>query len=155
MSLAAYNCFSIPYFSSFNDDIENSLTFMVFDSLIDFFFIIDIVFNFRTTVIHPRTGEELTSVYMIAKHYISSGKFFIDLLAALPIDVFIMIIQNQQNEQVQWIQLAKLTRITRLSRIINYMRAQDDIKLSLKLFQLVFFLLLYIHFIACFWNIII
>ena len=43
-----------------------------------------------------------------------------------------------------------MVRITRLGRIINYMRAQDDVRLGLKIFQMLFFLVLYLHFMGCF-----
>ena len=45
----------------------------------------------------------------------------------------------------------KLLRVFRLSRIIQYMNTTDDIKHTLKLFKLVFWILLYINFSACFW----
>jgi len=45
--------------------------------------------------------------------------------------------------------MLKLFRILRLSRIISYMNSTDDVKLSLRLFKLCFFLLLYIHCTAC------
>jgi len=45
--------------------------------------------------------------------------------------------------------MLKLFRVLRLSRIINYMNSTDEVKLSLKLFQLCLFLILYIHCTAC------
>ena len=45
--------------------------------------------------------------------------------------------------------MLKLLRILRLSRIITYMNSTDDVKLSLRLFKLCLFLVLYIHCSAC------
>mmetsp|Transcript_7603 Transcript_7603/g.11822 ORF Transcript_7603/g.11822 Transcript_7603/m.11822 type:complete len:108 (+) Transcript_7603:1919-2242(+) len=45
--------------------------------------------------------------------------------------------------------MLKLFRVLRLSRIINYMNSTDEVKLSLKLFQLCLYLILYIHCTAC------
>lgn len=45
--------------------------------------------------------------------------------------------------------MLKLFRVLRLSRIIAYMNSTDDVKLSLRLFKLCFFLVLYIHCTAC------
>mmetsp|Transcript_11980 Transcript_11980/g.18513 ORF Transcript_11980/g.18513 Transcript_11980/m.18513 type:complete len:105 (-) Transcript_11980:1057-1371(-) len=45
--------------------------------------------------------------------------------------------------------MLKLFRVLRLSRIINYMNSTDEVKLSLKLFQLCLYLILYIHCAAC------
>ena len=110
--------------------------------------------NFRTTLIHPKTGQELMEPRQIGAYYIQSGKFFIDFLASTPIDVMLELVMGDELP-LQWISLAKLVRITRLSRIIQYMRAHDDIKLSLKLVQFIFSLILYIHLNSCFWYIIV
>ena len=47
--------------------------------------------------------------------------------------------------------MLKLMRVLRLSKIITYMNATDGVKLSLKLFKMLFFLILYVHCQACTW----
>jgi len=47
--------------------------------------------------------------------------------------------------------LLKLFRVTRLSRIIARLNVSEDTKNSLKLFQLIFFIILYIHCSGCAW----
>ena len=47
--------------------------------------------------------------------------------------------------------MLKLMRVLRLGRIITYMNSTDDVKLSLRLLKLCFFLLLYIHVTGCAW----
>ncbi len=59
--------------------------FKILDGLIDFIFFIDIIINFRTTFIHPRTGDEESKPKVIAKNYLK-GRFWIDLLASIPFD---------------------------------------------------------------------
>lgn len=47
--------------------------------------------------------------------------------------------------------MMKIIRILRLSRLINYLNSAEDIKLSLKLGQTIFLILLYIHITGCIW----
>lgn len=88
----------------------------------------------------------------IAKQYVK-GRFWIDLFASLPFDYIVNpFITGGANETVlSMLGLLKLARVLRLSRLITFMNLKDDIKMSLKLVKLVFFLVLYIHFIGCMW----
>ena len=47
--------------------------------------------------------------------------------------------------------LLKLFRVTRLTRIIARLNVSEDTKNSLKLFQLIFFIIMYIHCMGCAW----
>jgi len=49
-------------------------------------FILDILFNFRTTISDFITGEEVTDSKKIAVNYIK-GRFLLDLLAAIPFEM--------------------------------------------------------------------
>ena len=51
--------------------------------------------------------------------------------------------------------MLKLIRVTRLSRIIAKMNFKEETKLSLKLFQLIFFITLYLHCLGCIWFLIV
>ena len=72
--------------------MDENLSMLVLNSLIDYLFFIDIILNFRTSFFDMHTGEEITDKKIIAKHYIITGKFFIDLVSSLPIDTFISVI---------------------------------------------------------------
>lgn len=63
----------------------------MFNSIIDLLFIIDIVFNFRTSYFDLKEAEEIFEGRKIAIRYLSSGKFSIDLLASIPTDMIIEI----------------------------------------------------------------
>lgn len=108
-------------------------------------FFLDIIINFRTTFLHYKTGEEVCDAKDIAKEYIK-GRFWIDLLASIPMDTIALIIfSSNTTSQLQLFSLLKLVRMLRLGRIITYMNARDNVKLSLKLAKLIFFVILYIH----------
>lgn len=44
-----------------------------------------------------------------------------------------------------------MTRILRFTKVISFLNATENVKLSLKLFKLIFYLLVYIHLQACAW----
>jgi hypothetical protein len=54
-------------------------------------------------------------------------------------------------KQFQLLGVLKLIRVLRLNRIIMYLNLKQDIKASIKLIKLIFFLLMYVHFVACTW----
>ena len=47
--------------------------------------------------------------------------------------------------------LLKLIRVARLSRLIAYLNLKSDIKMAIRLIKLLFFLILYLHCVSCFW----
>ena len=49
------------------------------------------------------------------------------------------------------LKLLKLIRLARLSRVITYLNFKSNVKMSLRLGKLIFFLILYLHLIGCFW----
>ena len=49
----------------------------------------------------------------------------------------------------------KIIRVLRLSRLITYLNQAEDVKLSLRLMQTIFLILLYIHITGCLWYIIV
>lgn len=124
----------------------NSIWFNLFDSSIDILFMIDVFINFRTSYINSKTGEEIFDLKMIAKNYLR-GRFWLDILASLPLDILTLFLFSSDSDTTAFdlFGLLKLVRVLRLSRIIMYMNLKDDIKMSLKLVKLVFFLIMYIH----------
>lgn len=117
---------------------------------------VDVFINFRTTYVNSKTGEEIFDVKMITKNYLK-GRFWIDILASLPMDVVTLIFAPSASNNIIFdlFGLLKLVRVLRLSRIIMYMNLKDDIKMSLKLVKLVFFLVMYIHCQGCAWQLIV
>lgn len=86
---------------------------------------------------------------LIAKRYIRS-RFTIDLLSAIPIDLIAGTFFNKDDaKQLKAFSLLKLIRMLRLSRIIRAMNVVRDIKTKVKLGQVFFVLLLYLHCQAC------
>jgi len=134
----------------------DSIWFNMFDAVIDILFMVDVFINFRTSFVNSKTGEEIFDLKVIAKNYMK-GRFWVDVLASLPLDMLTLLFKTSDGDTnvFDLFGLLKLVRVLRLSRIIMYMNLKDDIKMSLKLVKLVFFLVMYIHCQGCAWYIIV
>ena len=97
MALALWNCFSIPFIVAFVPDLGSEPTIFALNIAIDIIFFLDIVLNFRTTFFHRHTGDEIKDPKKIAKHYILGGKFAIDVLASIPIDLVVEFSVGEQD----------------------------------------------------------
>ena len=76
MLLALYNCIMIPLNVAFSDSLTtesiSTRVQSIVDLIIDILFLTDIIFNFRTTFINPKTNMEVTDTKRIALNYVSS-----------------------------------------------------------------------------------
>ena len=156
MLLATVNCFQIPYNVAFGDVEEENPVLDVFNGMIDFFFMLDVFINFRTSYYIEATGTEIFDLKEIATNYIKS-RFWVDLLASIPFDFFSYAISNDKSNALllQMFGLLKLVRVLRLSRLITFLNLKSDIKMSLKLVKLIFFLVLFLHWLGCIWYFIV
>jgi CRP-like cAMP-binding protein len=151
MIMAIINCFSIPVHVSFSPNAMDSAWFRVLNAIIDICFIADVIISFRTTYIHPKTGNEIVKPKDIAWDYLKE-RFWIDFLASAPFDTIgLIILPASQATALRLFSLFKLVRVLRLNKLITIMKVEDEIKLSLKLIKLVFFLIMYLHCLACLW----
>ena len=76
---------------------------------------------------------------------------------AKPLDgqTWALIFTKSSSPILQLFSLLKLVRISRLGRIIERMNVTQDIKNALKLFKLIFVIIIYIHCLACLWFVIV
>jgi hypothetical protein len=80
---------------------------------IDFFFWLDILFNFFTS--YRRPGEKIMEVSQTARHYLR-GYFALDLIATLPLDAFFL---GQEHLAIAGLPLVLVLRQLRLLRLIK------------------------------------
>ncbi len=81
----------------------------------------------------------------IAYDYLK-GRFWIDFVATIPFDFFGELIFGKGSlKMIRSIALLKLVRVLKLNKIISIMKVTNEIKLSLKLIKLIFFLIMYLH----------
>lgn len=142
---SVWNAVLVPYTSAYGS-IDN-IVVSIIDRFVDVCFIIDIFINFRTMYRDSRTDELVQNWKKITFRYVFYGRFWIDLLASLPVEVLELVLGSN----AQFIRLIKLIRLLRLGRMITFMRANRQFKFGMKIVQLIFLLLLSIHWINCSW----
>jgi len=69
----------------------------------------------------------------------------------VPFDNIGVLITGSKSKILQMLSVLKLVRVMRLSRMISRLNAKDHIKISLRLGLMVFYTILYLHTVACFW----
>lgn len=89
-------------------------------------------------------------VNKIAVNYVLYGRFVIDLVASLPIEIITLVI-NTNSDNLKFIGMIKMIRLLRLGRMITFLKANQKLKFSMKIAQLVFFILMFMHWINCLW----
>lgn len=124
------------------------------NNIIDLFFVFDIIIACRTTIINQKTEEEIVEPKRIFKIYFKT-RFWVDLSATIPFDLLIFWFTGEQNKFFQLLGILKLGRVLRLNRIIQDLNIDANLKLILKLLKLCFFLIMYLHCMACAWWLIV
>ena len=156
--LVVYNSVMIPLSFAKPDEISGN---EILERVIDFLFLFDIFLNFRTTFVNPKTNIEITNPQRIAKNYINSVRFPFDILASIPFELFMTLSSSSNeeegggNRQLQLLGILKLIRLFRLGRIITFMKVNSSLKIGFKIFQLLFGLLMLVHWLSCIWIILI
>ena len=88
----------------------------------------------RTTFINSKTGFEVVESKKIAWNYISSGRFFVDLMASIPFEfVFGIFSPSTDSMTFKLLGLLKLVRLLRLGRIIRYMKFKQGFKIGIRI----------------------
>ncbi|CDW78253.1 UNKNOWN [Stylonychia lemnae] len=80
------NSFMIPFQVAFDAPFTNTTLFDLATDAINYLFLLDILITFRTSRLNLLTGEEIKDPKLIAKDYILSWSFWIDLISFIPID---------------------------------------------------------------------
>ena len=86
--LSVYNAILIPY--EFSYSLEENTLWIVFDYMIDSLFWIDILINFRT-IYKDKQDEDVKDGKKIAIRYALYGRFPVDIIATMPLDLIILI----------------------------------------------------------------
>lgn len=98
------------------------------------FFWVDIILTFRTTYWNEDT-EEIISPVLIAKKYIKSWSFFIDVGSALPISEIIT--RTGAGKNIKWVVLTKSLRLLRINRLFKYL-SDNSLKILYKILRYFF-----------------
>jgi len=114
--LALYNALVIPIqiFFQPNPVWVSTDAIRCTDAVVDLLFLIDIIFEFRTTYLEPKLGVEVREPGLIAKRYIQ-GRFFIDFISSVPFNALF----EANTVFLDLLGLLKLLRVTRIGKTIR------------------------------------
>jgi hypothetical protein len=140
----------IPFQFAFGTDNLGASSLIIY--VIDFFFLWDIFFNFKTS--YRFQGTEVTDKKMVASQY-ARKNFAIDLLATIPLDILFL---GRPEAQIFNISLIWLLRSFRLLRIVRlfviFTRWEDFNRINagyLRVMKFLALVLLFGHWITCGW----
>ena len=85
--------------------------------------------NFCSTYVSPDTGQIIVDRMKIARHYVFSSRFLVDILASFPFEIFLPKVDPDASDdsanasRYQALTgLFKLVRLLRLGRIVTFMK---------------------------------
>jgi voltage-gated potassium channel len=120
--------------------------------IIDFFFLVDIYFNFHTSYRHE--GTEILDKKSIKQKYLNSI-FILDLITALPLDLILLGQKDIMCCGISVVLLSRLIRLIRINRLFLIFRRWQDHHLSntglFRIIKFFSFIFLIIHLISCIW----
>ena len=109
---------------------------------------IDVILNFRTTFVSG-SGQVVFKPREIATHYLRTW-FIIDVVAALPLDSILKLLDENQNRALKQIQLLKIVRLLRLAKVFHKVETLNTYGfVALLLCVVIFFIMA--HWAACLW----
>lgn len=118
--------------------------------IMDLIFLADIVVNFRTIYFDSRTSDPVIDNNKIAINYVKGGRFAVDLIASIPLEVIGDFAGGSINKgTLKLIGLIKLTRLLRLGKIVTYVKMKKSFKHGIRIILLAIYLFLIIHWFAC------
>lgn len=158
--LTTYIAIMIPYNVAFRRD-DRKRDLIIFDVVIELFFIMDIVVHFRTSFV-DKGGRIIYDQKRIAVHYLK-GWFILDFLAALPFEALYFINQSWANlafdrkestfNEGFLIQLLKCGRLLRLFRVVRKLHRYTEYSAVLLTLLMIAFAMV-AHWLACIWYVI-
>ncbi|KAL7449679.1 hypothetical protein ACHAWC_001720, partial [Mediolabrus comicus] len=161
--------FYIPYRVCFYWEQESydEESILIFESVIDCIFALDIILNFLTTYTDEKTSMIVTSPRRIAWKYLR-GFFFIDLIATVPFGYILtsssFAVSNKLGKLGRLPKLVKFVRAARLLKLLRVYRLHDfivklEVQLNIhqgysRMLKIVILILLVTHMVGCFWYLI-
>jgi hypothetical protein len=141
---AIYNALTIPFEQAFAPAFINSLLFKIFDSIVDFVFVADIILGFFTSVTN-RKGTESFDSMEIYEIYTSQFRFYADVLSVFGMSIFASI-----HSFFRAFGFFKLLRVFRLNGMIAKANIDEGTKALVNLLKLILYLLIYLHCVGCY-----
>lgn len=126
------------------------------DVIVDLYFVVDVVLNFRTSFIDVNGFREYRPA-KIAKHYMK-GWFLIDLVSCLPVGYIQFFVETDGDgnggsfkgvKALRLMKMTKMLRLARLKRILSRHGSDVNYQQFFNVGLTVFTILLVVHLLAC------
>ncbi|XP_072166800.1 potassium/sodium hyperpolarization-activated cyclic nucleotide-gated channel 2-like [Diadema setosum] len=123
------NVILLPVVISFFHNKDMSHGWIIFNCFSDTFFILDVICNFRTGIMNPKSAEQVILIPgQIARHYLRSW-FILDLVSSIPMDYIFLLVGGRNHRLyevsralriLRFAKLLSLLRLLRLSRLMRF-----------------------------------
>lgn len=135
-----------------------------FEALIDLFFVIDVLINFRTGFMEHTTAEVVIDLRKIAIRYMRTW-FIIDVVSCAPIGYIQLIYKEDDMETnngdlkvmkvLRFLRFGKMLRLARIGRLLERLEDTNisDALMGLKTAGVVIIMLWFSHLLCCVWYV--
>jgi len=126
------------------EDCPSYLQWFWLNFLVDLWFISDIVINFRTG--YMQEGRLVKDDWLVAKAYLTSSSFFMDVLGSFPLNIVLMIVTPDNpygnidvaatddaagsaaraNRLLRLLRLTKLAKLARMAKLRKYLASFEE-----------------------------
>lgn len=154
-----YVALLVPFRVGFSQDAVTFSGWFWWEVLIDIYFWVDIVLNFRTAH-YDADGVLVVEQKAICAKY-AQGWFLLDLVSCLPVRYIEMILYGPDDQEgsdlialkaFRLLRMAKLLRLARVQRLFRRLETQyAGLSRSGRLAKICFTILISAHFVACIW----
>ena len=156
LGLTFYTVVIVPFNLAINKTTgDDGIAMMVINSIVDVFFFIDIIFNFRTSFV-GNDGSVIVDEKKIRQNYLRSG-FVIDVMACLPYDALNIFNTSDSTDESKGygniFMILKIMRLFRLGRVARAMHRFLESSFALLLLMLSFYVIV-AHWFACIFYVI-
>jgi hypothetical protein len=124
MIFLVYNIVIVPYRIAWDSNASVTSGWFILESLIDWFFVFDILLNFRTAVKNHHTNVITEDSMAIAKEYWRSW-FLIDFVSSCPVDFFVMTVGNPEGGSTKMLKLFRILRLSKLLKLVKILKVQS------------------------------
>eukprot|EP01052_Picozoa_sp_SAG31_P021052 SAG31_NODE_1609_length_7753_cov_12.390253_6_plen_172_part_00 len=149
----------IPLRTCFDVEVKVwSVSFFV-DNIVDIFFIVDLVLNFRLAY-RDDLGRMVVEPSEISKHYLR-GWFFIDFLSCIPIQYILYAVEGEAGtagaarslKALRLVRITKMLRIARLKKLLAKYQEHMIASPFLQTLKVVVVIMFAIHLLSCLWYV--
>jgi hypothetical protein len=162
MIFLLYVSIVVPYRTCFGVEIQLFSLIWFWDTIMDVYFLADIVLNFRTAYVN-RDGMQVVDPKKIAHRYLK-GWFVLDAVSCIPVGHISRIIEQKAGEAgpdnvrllktLRLLRMSKMLRLARIRRILqkyeSLMVVQEYLGLILMILSVVFVT----HVLTCLWYVV-